>query len=170
MASYRTAFLPGARVPVHGSSVLARCIHGRADGQVRRRTYRVGMLTSAQEKGILGAGVTALPIVAWSEATLFTTGCGLPAGPGGVLGAAEGISYLVLLGLVGLSVYKKVTTGSGLPAGPKGLVGATEGVAYLLLALGLAEGVYIYFKFGSLPDSGMPQAVPPPGSRCDPYK
>lgn len=44
----------------------------------------------------------------WSEYTLKTTGCGLPAGPGGLLGALEGISYLFVVGLVGFSVYTKV--------------------------------------------------------------
>ncbi len=51
-----------------------------------------------------------------------TTGCGLPAGPGGALGALEGISYLIVLGLVGFSVFTKVKTGKGLPAGKSFIV------------------------------------------------
>ena len=47
------------------------------------------------------------------------------------LGGLEGVSYLVLLGLVGKSIALKVRTGTGLPAGPYGLIGALEGVAYL---------------------------------------
>jgi len=42
-------------------------------------------------------------------------------GPGGLLGALEGISYLFVVGLVGWSVFTKVKTGSGLPAGPGGV-------------------------------------------------
>lgn len=41
------------------------------------------------------AGLVANPICLWSEYTLKTTGSGLPPGPGGALGAAEGVSYLV---------------------------------------------------------------------------
>ncbi len=57
-----------------------------------------------------------------------TTGEGLQ---GAALGGLEGISYLVLLGVIGKSVSLKVRTGTGLPAGPYGLVGALEGLAYL---------------------------------------
>ena len=45
----------------------------------------------------------------------------------------EGISYLVVLGLVAWSAATKASTGSGLPAGPFGLLGASEGVSYLSL-------------------------------------
>ena len=74
------------------------------------------------------ASAVALPIVAWSEVVTFTTGEGLQ---GALLGGLEGISYLVLLGLVGKSIALKVRTGTGLPAGPYGLIGAMEGIAYL---------------------------------------
>ena len=50
--------------------------------------------------------------------------CGLPAGPFGLIGAAEGISYLVVIGFVASSLLSKATSGSGLPAGPGGLLGA----------------------------------------------
>ena len=40
-----------------------------------------------------------------------STGCGLPSGPFGLYGAAEGISYLWVVGLVGYSIYTKATTG-----------------------------------------------------------
>jgi hypothetical protein len=49
----------------------------------------------------LGAsGLLALAMVVYSESVLFRTGCGLPAGPFGSLGAAEGVSYLGVAGLV----------------------------------------------------------------------
>lgn len=62
-----------------------------------------------EDVGTLGLGVAAAgllfnPIVLWSEYTKFTTGAGLPEGPYGLLGAAEGIGYLVVLGIVGWSV------------------------------------------------------------------
>jgi len=88
------------------------------------------------------AGLALSPIVFWSEYTLATTGSGLPPGPGGALGAAEGISYLASVGIVAWSLKTKVQTGSGLPAGPSGLVGAAEGVSYLAVLGGLiAAGV-----------------------------
>jgi len=37
-----------------------------------------------------------------------------------LFGAAEGVSFLVVFGVVGWSLYSKVKTGSGLPAGPSG--------------------------------------------------
>lgn len=44
-------------------------------------------------------------IVAWSAYTKVTTGSGLPAGPSGLLGGAEGLSYLALLAaIVGFAV------------------------------------------------------------------
>lgn len=46
---------------------------------------------------------------------------------------AEGISYLVVLGIIAWSISTKVKTGSGLPAGPNGLLGAVEGISYLSL-------------------------------------
>lgn len=91
---------------------------------------------------IAATGLVLSPIVFWSEYTLATTGSGLPPGPGGALGAAEGISYLASVGIVAWSLKTKVQTGSGLPAGPSGLVGAAEGVSYLAVLGGLvAAGV-----------------------------
>ncbi|GIL68952.1 hypothetical protein Vafri_22214 [Volvox africanus] len=85
----------------------------------------------------IALGLPANAVMLWSEWTLKTTGSGLPPGPGGALGAAEGISYLLVLGIIGWSIYTKATTGSGLPAGPAGLLGAVEGVSYLSLLAGI---------------------------------
>lgn len=82
-------------------------------------------------------GLLANPIVLWSEWTLKSTGSGLPPGPGGLLGAAEGVSYLVCLGIVGWSLNTKLRTGSGLKNGPYGLLGAAEGISYLSLLFGI---------------------------------
>ena len=69
----------------------------------------------------------------------FTTPLGLQ---GLLLGGLEGISYLVLLGLVGKSIALKVRTGTGLPAGPYGLIGAMEGIAYLEVVGFIASQVF----------------------------
>lgn len=57
--------------------------------------------------------------------------------PGGLYGAAEGVSYLVIVGIVAWSLYSKSQTGSGLPAGPSGLLGAAEGLSFLSLGVGV---------------------------------
>jgi hypothetical protein len=36
------------------------------------------------------------------------TGSGLPAGPGGIVGAAEGVSYLALLGAIVAAAYSSL--------------------------------------------------------------
>lgn len=103
------------------------------------------MVASAmKESEIGGLGTTAIavgllsnPIALYSEYTLATTGSGLPPGPYGLVGAAEGLSYLAVLCIVGWSAYTKVKTGSGLPAGPSGLLGAVEGLSYLSLLAGI---------------------------------
>lgn len=51
--------------------------------------------SAPQQQATLAASVLGLasqPIMWWSLFTLKTTGCGLPAGPFGLIGAAEGIS------------------------------------------------------------------------------
>ena len=52
-------------------------------------------------------GVVASCVTGYSLYTLKNTGCGLPAGPGGIVGAIEGISYLGFAGLLGASAYSK---------------------------------------------------------------
>lgn len=68
----------------------------------------------------IAGGLVACPVVFWSEWTLKTTGCGLPAGPGGALGALEGVSYLIIVAIAAWSLITKVQTGRGLPNGPAG--------------------------------------------------
>lgn len=131
----------------------------------RRHTTTRCSLSTTQQNVLAGLAVPALPIVAYSEFVLGTTGCGLPPGPNGLLGAAEGVSYLVVAALVAASVYVKATTGKGLPPGPANLLGAAEGIAYLLVVVGLADAAYVAKIYGSLPSS-----VPTEGSRCfEPY-
>ncbi|KAG7034154.1 hypothetical protein SDJN02_03881, partial [Cucurbita argyrosperma subsp. argyrosperma] len=99
----------------------------------------------------IAGGLVATPVIGWSLYTLKTTGCGLPPGPGGSLGALEGVSYLAVVGIVGWSAYTKTKTGSGLPNGPFGLLGAVEGLSYLsLLAILVVFGLQ-YFEQGYIP-------------------
>jgi hypothetical protein len=57
-------------------------------------------------------GLVASVIMLYSESVLFRTGCGLPAGPLGLYeyGAAEGVSYLGVVVLVGYSLFTKFRT------------------------------------------------------------
>ena len=77
------------------------------------------------------AGIISNIVCDYSLYILKTTGSGLPAGFFGLEGAAEGISYLVVAGVFGWSLVKKISTGSGLDAGPLGLLGAAEGLSFL---------------------------------------
>jgi hypothetical protein len=107
--------------------------------------------TTTTEKIAIASGLVSNPVIGWSLYTLKTTGCGLPPGPGGSIGALEGVSYLAVLGIVGWSLYTKTKTGSGLPNGPFGLLGAVEGLSYLsLLAILVVFGIQ-FVQQGSIP-------------------
>jgi len=77
------------------------------------------------------AGLFANPIVSLSLYNVASTGGGLDPGPYGLLGALEGISFLVVFGIVAAALVSKVSRGSGLPAGPLGLLGLSEGLSFL---------------------------------------
>lgn len=114
------------------------------------------------ESTLLGiTGIIASIIMLYSESVLFRTGCGLPAGPFGLVGAAEGISYLGVVVLVGFSLFTKIRTGSGLPSGPSGLLGGAEGLAYLALLAGILVLVAQVTNYGYIPN-----AVPVDGGMC----
>jgi hypothetical protein len=66
---------------------------------------------SEPDQVLLGAiGTFASLVTFYSEFTLKTTGCGLPAGPFGLVGLVEGLSYLGVTGLVAYSIVTKVKT------------------------------------------------------------
>jgi len=120
--------------------------------------------SAPQQQATLAASIVGLasqPVMWWSLYVLKTTGCGLPAGPFGLIGAAEGISYLVIIGFVASSMLSKVTSGKGLPAGPGGLLGAAEGLSFLTAAAGLAVLGFQLSEYGYLPE-----AVPTVGGVC----
>ena len=63
------------------------------------------------DQTILGVvGVSMSILMLYSEYVLKMTGRGLPAGPFGLLGAIEGLSYLGVPGLVAFSVFTKIKT------------------------------------------------------------
>lgn len=84
----------------------------------------------------------------FSLETLRQTGCGLPAGFLGLVGAVEGISYLTVVWIFTWSLLTYVRTGEGLPAGPRGLLGLSEGLTYLTVVFGVFVGVVNFFTWG----------------------
>ena len=89
--------------------------------------------------------------------------CGLPAGPFGLFGAAEGISYLIVAGVVVAALVKKATTGSGFQdeEGALPLKGLAEGLCFLTAFVGLAVLGAQLLEYGFVPE-----AVPVEGGRC----
>lgn len=164
----------GSSGPPSSSSSSAKGAEGGSQAQQQRGEQgppASSAATSAQEPpsgmqlAIAAAGLAALPVVAWSEWVLKSTGaglcrayeyvqrlkarpppsflaawgqavccrgtlhrppccpltlrpcacagCGLPPGPSGLLGAAEGVSYLVVGGVVLWSLSTKLSSGRG---------------------------------------------------------
>jgi hypothetical protein len=66
---------------------------------------------------------------------LSAAGCGLPPGPYGLLGAAEGLSYLTVLGFAGAGIGARVQSGG--KQGLQGPLAVPETLAYGALAAGL---------------------------------
>eukprot|EP00898_Chlorokybus_atmophyticus_P000598 jgi/Chlat1/1539/Chrsp122S01811 len=143
-----SSFLRGAAA---AGKPVRRVSSFRQSQSSNRPLVTVAKDVSAQERAGIAAGGFFLPIVLWSEWQLRITGEGLPPGPFGILGAAEGIGYLVVVGLVAWSIYTKAQTGTGLPPGPYGLLGAIEGLAYLALGAGI-----VVFGLQILEKGGMP--------------
>ncbi|MED6155678.1 hypothetical protein PIB30_007187 [Stylosanthes scabra] len=56
--------------------------------------------SSIVEKAAIVGGLISTPVIGWSLYTLKTTGCGLPSGPAGSIGALEGFSYLSLVAIL----------------------------------------------------------------------
>jgi hypothetical protein len=119
-------------------------------------------LANESDQTLLGVvGTVAGLVTLYSEYTLKTTGCGLPAGPFGLVGGIEGVSYLGVVGFAGVSLYKKLKTGSGLPAGPGGLLGAAEGLSFSAILAGVVVLGFQITDYGYIPN-----AVPGEGQMC----
>ncbi len=58
-----------------------------------------------------------MPIVSTNLLRFSAPGCGLPPGPGGLLGATEGVSYLTVGALAVWNMVTKISTGHSLPKG-----------------------------------------------------
>jgi len=96
--------------------------------------------------GVLeSVGLVSQPVVWISLYFLGTTGHGLPAGPGGAIGAVEGIAYLVVVVLallpasIGSNKNEDNVDGSSLPVDARTLSRITIALGLLVLA-GVAAG------------------------------
>lgn len=148
-----------------GASALHRSTPSKNDEETTTTTTteeaEAGTTPVASSDGtILGVGgVSAALLTLWSEYTLRTTGCGLPAGPFGLVGLAEGLGYLTVTGIAGWSVVTRVQTGGrGLPGR---LLGTAEGLSLLAVGVGLVVLVFQIADYGYVPN-----AVPMEGGMC----
>jgi hypothetical protein len=147
--------------PYKSSASVVSPFKFSGDSDNQNEFFSVGM--SESDQGVVGAvGTVASLITLYSEYTLKTTGCGLPAGPAGLLGLAEGLSYLSVVGIGAFSLYTKMKRGHGLPAGPGGLLGAAEGLSFLAIVAGLIVLVFQIVDYNYIPN-----AVPMEGGMCN---
>jgi hypothetical protein len=166
------SFAPAVRVPggksvtAAGASRSVPLMHANSRGffflQAQEDDSTETTSMSESDQTLLGVtGTIAALVTLYSESVLKMTGCGLPAGPFGLVGGVEGLSYLGVTGIAAYSLYTKIKTGSGLPAGPKGLLGAAEGLSYLAIVAGLVVLALQVSNYGYIPN-----AVPGADSIC----
>ena len=135
---------------------VATCTAARPNGAFARRSSPAVCSASGDEQPLAAAATARLVanvVVFVSLYFVATTGGGLPAGPFGLLGAAEGVSYLVVVGFVGAALRSKLSTGAGLPSGPAGLLGAAEGLSFLSVVGGLAVLALLVAQQGCVPNA-----------------
>ena len=103
-------------------------------------------------------GITASLVVLYSEYTLKTTGCGLPAGRFGIVGAAEGLSYLGVVGICANAASKYFSDDESSETGARSIA-TTLGISAALV--GLAVLGFQIADYGYIPN-----AVPMEGGMC----
>lgn len=112
-------------------------------------------------------GTIASIVVLRSEFVLKTTGCGLPAGPFGIVGAIEGISYLVVVATCASAVvdYFSSDDDSDSSSPKKTATIARRVAVWLSLAAAIVGVAVLAFQ---LTDYGyVPNAVPMEGGMCE---
>jgi len=95
--------------------------------------------------------VVSLGIVWVSLATVATTGAGLPPGPFGILGALEGVSYLIMLALVGKFAYRNIAEDEDDLKSGVGIL--AERLAIFTLALSLLVLASLVVRQGCVPNA-----------------
>jgi len=125
-------------------------------------TLITGISRSSSLGGILGS--IASIVVLRSEFVLKTTGCGLPAGPFGIVGAVEGLSYLGVVATCLTTVIGYFSTeDAGSSGGENKDIATTVATALSFTAVGIGVAVLAF----QLTDYGyIPNAVPMEGGMC----
>ena len=127
-------------------------IFSKNDGESSSSTGKFNPSSSPLTTAAISSGLIAQPVVLTSLYYVRTTGAGLPAGPFGLLGALEGVSYLVVLGFCIRSLYFKATntittTGSG------GLLDAVQSLSVLSVLAGLVTLGGLVVDQGCVPNA-----------------
>lgn len=105
-------------------------------------------------------GIAASMVVLYSEYTLKTTGCGLPAGPFGIVGAVEGLSYLGVVGICANAVSQYFSDEGGNRSDTSARrIATTLGLSAALV--GIAVLGFQVIDYGYIPN-----AVPMEGGMC----
>ncbi len=94
-------------------------------------------------RGASSAGLIAQPVVWVSLCFVATTGAGLPPGPFGLVGAAEGVSYLVVLALVARSLFRGLVAGEGKEEEEEGPNSGSIALAERLSSASLVAGILV---------------------------
>mmetsp|Transcript_2800 Transcript_2800/g.3907 ORF Transcript_2800/g.3907 Transcript_2800/m.3907 type:complete len:226 (+) Transcript_2800:52-729(+) len=129
-------------------------------------------ILNTNDQTVVGfVGILASVVMLYSENVLKGTGCGLPAGPYGLVGGLEGISYLIVTALGAYSLYANPKSGSGLfmPRGcifrriksPGGVLIVAESLSYLTILFGIIILFLQVTNYGYIPN-----AVPMEGAMC----
>ena len=115
-----------------------------------RHTMTLGDNDSERNESPL-LSVVSLGIVWVSLATVATTGAGLPPGPFGILGALEGVSYLIMLALVGKFAYRNIAEDEDDLKSGVGIL--AERLAIFTLALSLLVLASLVVRQGCVPNA-----------------
>lgn len=120
------AFAPSS-TGMHPARIRSSLSPLQTDHTVTTKTRRPTLLQMSPQKDsdsslsplVEATGLIAQPVVWISLYTVGTTGAGLPAGPLGLIGALEGVSYLVMVGLAGSVLFnsKKASLAQNLSVG-----------------------------------------------------
>jgi hypothetical protein len=113
-----------------------------SEGENRSRGYASSLSTM---------GVIAQPIVWASLYCVATTGAGLPSGPFGLIGAVEGISYLVIVALIGNALYRNMW---GKDHGDRAIyLDIVERSSYVTIVVGLLVLATLVLQQGCVPNA-----------------
>ena len=153
------------------------------DGSISSSTISSSSMVNVKKEDI--GSIAAAMVVLRSEFVLKTTGCGLPAGPYGVVGAMEGLSYVVVVLTCATAIANYVSSSSAAAAAPAPAVvvddensssssartsstiaSTTKLIAIALSSTAILLGIIVVI-FQVLDYGYIPNAVPMKGGMCE---